>query len=139
VKQAFRSLKGIGLLVRPIHHRTADRVRARILLCLLAYHVEWHLRKAWESLLFEDDELSQERRWRDPVATAAASISARQKKKTHKPPEGVPVQSFRTLIAQLGIRCRTTCAAAADLTETPFYQMTEANELQSEALRLIAL
>ena len=61
VEQAFRSLKGIDLLVRPIHHRTADRVRAHILLCLLAYYVEGHLRQAWEPLLFEDEELSVDR------------------------------------------------------------------------------
>jgi hypothetical protein len=51
----------------------------------------------------------------------------------------VPVQSFRTLMAHLGSRCRTTCVAAADRTETPLYQMTEADELQAEAPRLIAL
>ena len=62
VEQAFRCLKGIDLLVRPIHHRTADRVRAHILLCLLAYYVEWHLRQAWEPLLFEDEELAEDRR-----------------------------------------------------------------------------
>ena len=55
VEQAFRCVKGIDLLVRPIHHRTADRVRAHILLCLLAFYVEWHLRQVWEPLLFEDD------------------------------------------------------------------------------------
>ena len=79
VEQAFRCLKGIDLLVRPIHHRTADRVRAHILLCLLAYYVEWHLRQAWEPLLFEDEELAEERRHRDPVAPAQASKSARLK------------------------------------------------------------
>src|SRR5262249_36101897 len=52
VEQAFRCLKGIDLLVRPIHHRTADRVGAHIVLCLLAFYVEWHLRRAWEPLLF---------------------------------------------------------------------------------------
>jgi transposase len=138
VEQAFRSLKGIDLLVRPIHHRTADRVRAHILLCLLAYYVEWHLRKAWKPLLFEDEELSQERRGRDPVAPAEPSISARKKKKTHTTPEGLPVQSFRTLIAHLGTRCRNTCIAAVDLSETTFHQLTEADALQAEALRLIA-
>ena len=77
VEQAFRCLKGIDLLVRPIHHRTADRVRAHILLCLLAYYVEWHLRQAWEPLLFEDEELAVDRPRRDPVAPAEASESAR--------------------------------------------------------------
>ena len=77
VEQAFRCVKGIDLLVRPIHHRTADRVRAHILLCLLAFYVEWHLRQVWEPLLFEDEELTEDRRRRDPVAPAQASESLR--------------------------------------------------------------
>jgi transposase len=139
VEQAFRCLKGIDLLVRPIHHRTADRVRAHVLLCLLAYYVEWHLRQAWEPLLFEDEELTVDRRNRDPVAPAQASESARQKKKTHVTPGGLPVQSFRTLMAHLGTRCRNTCIVSADLERTPFRQVTEADALQAEALRLIAV
>src|SRR5438552_7267715 len=54
VERAFRSLKTIDLKVRPIHHRLADRVRAHILLCMLAYYVEWHMREAWRTLLFAD-------------------------------------------------------------------------------------
>jgi transposase len=137
VEQAFRCLKGIDLLVRPIHHRTADRVRAHILLCLLAYYVEWHLRQVWEPLLFEDEELAVDRRRRDPVAPARASESARLKKKTHLTSGGLPVQSFRTLLAHLGTRCRNTCVVTADPKETTFRQVTEADELQAEALRLI--
>ena len=139
VEQAFRCLKGIDLLVRPIHHRTADRVRAHILLCLLAYYVEWHLRQAWEPLLFEDEDLSEDRRRRDPVAPAKPSESARLKKKTHTTPGGLPVQSFRTLMAHLGTRCRSTCVMTADPNQTRFHQMTEADELQAEALRLIKM
>jgi transposase len=139
VEQAFRCLKGIDLLVRPIHHRTADRVRAHILLCLLAYYVEWHLRQAWEPLLFEDEELVVDRCTRDPVAPARASESARRKKKTHTTPGGLPVQSFRTLMAHLGTRCRNTCLVSADPNHTPFHQMTEADALQAEALRLIKM
>jgi transposase len=139
VEQAFRCLKGIDLLVRPIHHRTADRVRAHILLCLLAYYVEWHLRQAWEPLLFEDEELTVDRRRRDPVAPARASESARQKKKTHVTPDGLPVQSFRTLMAHLGTRCRNTCLVSADPNRIPFRQVTEADALQAEALRLIKM
>jgi transposase len=139
VEQAFRCVKGIDLLVRPIHHRTADRVRAHILLCLLAYYVEWHLRQAWGSLLFEDEELAVDRQRRDPVAPARASKSARQKKKTHVTPGGLPVQSFRTLMAHLGTRCRNTCIVSADPNQTPFHQVTEADALQAETLRLIAV
>jgi transposase len=139
VEQAFRCLKGIDLLVRPIHHRTADRVRAHILLCLLAYYVEWHLRQAWEPLLFEDEGLTEDRRTRDPVAPAQASESARRKKETHATSGGLPVQSFRTLMAHLGTRCRCTCHVSADPNRTPFHQMTEADALQAEALRLIVV
>jgi transposase len=139
VEQAFRCLKGIDLLVRPIHHRTADRVRAHILLCLLAYYVEWHLRQAWEPLLFEDEELVVDRCTRDPVAPARASESARRKKKTHTTPGGLPVQSLRTLMAHLGTRCRNTCIVSADPNHIPFHQVTEADVLQAEALRLIKM
>ena len=83
VEQAFRCLKGIDLLVRPIHHRTADRVRAHILLCLLAYYVEWHLRQAWEPLLFEDEELVVDRRTSRPGGTGPSlgvGASARRRR-----------------------------------------------------------
>lgn len=139
VEQAFRCLKGLDLLVRPIHHRTAERVRAHILLCLLAYYVEWHLRQAWEPLPFEDEELAADRRTRNPVAPAQSSASARRKKKTHATPGGLPVQSFRTLMAHLGTRCRNTCLVSADPNHTPFHQVTEADALQAEALRLLAM
>jgi transposase len=139
VEQAFRCLKGIDLLVRPIHHRSAERVRAHILLCVLAYYVEWHLRQAWAPLLFEDDELDQDRRRRDPVAAAQASASARLKKATHVTSGGLPVQSFRTLLAHLGTRCRNTCVVCADPNQTTFRQVTEADALQAEALRLITM
>lgn len=137
VEQAFRCVKGLDLLVRPIHHRTAERVRTHILLCLLAYYVEWHLRQVWEPLLFEDEELAVDRRRRDPVAPARASQSARLKKKTHVTTGGLPVQSFRTLLAHLGTRCRNMCVISADPHQTTFCQVTEADALQAETLRLI--
>ncbi|MBV8076522.1 MAG: IS1634 family transposase [Planctomycetaceae bacterium] len=139
VEQAFRCLKGIDLLVRPIHHRTAERVRAHVLLCLLAYYVEWHLRQVWQPLLFEDEELAADRRQRDPVTPACASASARQKKKTHVTSGGLPVHSFRTLLAHLGTRCRNTCVVAGDPSRTSFSQVTEADALQAEALRLVTV
>jgi transposase len=76
VERAFRCLKGIDLLVRPIRHRTEERVPAHIFLCLLAYYVEWHLRRAWAPLLFEDEERREERLRRDPILPAEPSASA---------------------------------------------------------------
>jgi transposase len=139
VEQAFRCLKGIDLLVRPIYHHTAERVRAHILLCLLAYYVEWHLRQKWEPLLFEDEELALDRNRRDPVAPAKASKSSLQKKKTKLNPDGLPVHSFRTLIAHMGTRCRNTCVVTSDPKQTPFFQVTDPDALQAEALRLIRM
>jgi transposase len=137
VEQSFRCLKGIDLLIRPIYHRVADRVRAHILLCLLAYYVEWHLRQAWEPLLFEDEDLVEDRKRRDPVAPAQASESVRLKKRTHLTPEGLQVHSFRTLLAHLGTRSRNTCVVTGDPNETTFFQVTDADEVQAEAMRLI--
>ena len=71
VERAFRSLKTVDLKVRPIHHRSADRVRAHIFLCLLAFYVEWHMREAWRELMFADpDQKAKARvtRWRRPSA-----------------------------------------------------------------------
>ena len=59
VERAFRSLKGLDLLIRPIRHRTEERVPAHVFLCMLAYYLEWHLRRVWAPLLFEDEELPQ--------------------------------------------------------------------------------
>ena len=76
VEHAFRTLKTTDLQIRPIHHRLVDRVRAHLLLCMLAYYVEWHMREAWRPLLFADEELAEQARKRDPVAAAAPSASA---------------------------------------------------------------
>jgi transposase len=139
VERAFRSLKGIDLMVRPIHHRVEPRVRAHILLCLLAYYVEWHMRRAWAPLLFGDEELEQDRAERDPVDPAEPSDSARQKKQTRRTETGFPVHSFRTLLAELGTRARETCTIASAGEEASFTQIVDATPLQAEALRLLGL
>ena len=137
VEQAFRCLKGIDLLVRPIHHRLESRVRAHFLICVLAYYVEWHLRRAWRPLLFEDEELDRDRAVRDPVAPAQSSGSARRKKTTHQTAAGLPVHSFRTLLAHLAVRSRETCQVMSGPEGTTFEQVTEADPVQREALRLL--
>ena len=79
------------------------------------------------------------RQRRDPVAPAQASASARLKKKTHVTTGGLPVQSYRTLLAHLGTRCRNTCMVAGDPHRTTFRRVTEADALQAEGLRLITV
>jgi transposase len=137
VEQLFRCLKGIDLLVRPIHHRLEPRVRAHILICMLAYYVEWHLRQVWRPLLFEDEGLEQDRVVRDPVAAAVPSASVRRKKETHQTAAGLPVHSFRTLLAHLGCRSRETCQVRSDPSGATFEQVTEMDPVQQEALRLV--
>jgi transposase len=137
VEQLFRCLKGIDLLVRPIHHRLEGRVRAHVLICVLAYYVEWHLRRAWRPLLFEDEELDHDRATRDPVAAAEPSDSVRRKKTTHQTAGGLPVHSFRTLLAHLGCRSRETYRVASDPGGATFARVTELDPVQGEALRLL--
>ena len=103
VERAFRCLKGIDVRVRPIYHRTDAHVRAHIFLCMLAYYVEWHLRRVWAPLLFADETLPQDRQTRDPVAPAHPSAAARQKKVQRQTPDGLPIHSFDTLLTdQIG-------------------------------------
>src|SRR3954454_13776505 len=137
VEQAFRCLKGIDLLVRPIHHRLEPRVRAHVLICVLAYYVEWHLRRAWRPLLFEDEELDHDRAVRDPVAPAKPSDSARRKKTTHQTAGGLPVHSFRTLLAHLGTRSRGTYQVVWAPSGATFARVSELDAVQEEALRLL--
>ena len=139
VERAFRSLKGVDLRIRPIFHRTADHVRAHIFLCMLAYYVEWHMRQSLAPLLFQDEELSQLRMRRDPVAPAEASASAKAKKANRVNTGGVPFHSFETLLQELATRCRNTCRIAADPTATPFHQLTEPTPLQAQAFQLLGL
>ena len=139
VERAFRTWKGLDLMVRPIFHRVEPRVKAHIFLCLLAYYVEWEMRRAWAPLLFADEEVEADREERDPVAPAEPSESAKQKRKTKRTESGHPAHSFRTLLADLGQRCRVTYRVNTDDTSATFQQVPEPTPLQAEALRLLEL
>lgn len=139
VEQAFRCMKSIDLRVRPIRHRSEAHVRSHIFLCMLAYYVEWHLRKALSSVLFQDDELDAARWTRDPVAKAEASPSAREKKRTGKNEWGWPVHSLRSLLGELGTQCKNTCRAGEGKTELRFERTTEATPFQAHVFELLQL
>jgi len=139
VEQVFRNLKSADLRVRPIYHRIEDRVRAHVLLCTLAYYVQWHLKRAWEPLLFAEEDLETSRRQRDPVATAKSSAQVRQKKASRQTADGLPVQSFATLLHELAQRCRNTCLVVSDPAGNTFEQLTDLTPLQTEAFRLLDL
>lgn len=139
VEQAFRCIKGVDLRVRPIRHRNEAHVRAHIFLCMLAYYVEWHMRKALSPVLFQDDELDEARWQRDPVAKAEASQSVRKKKRTKKTDDGWPIHSLRTLLNELGTRCKNTCRAGEGKTAIRFEQLTEASSFQQHVFELLNL
>lgn len=139
VERAFRCLKGIDLRARPIRHRTEDPVSAHILLCLLAYYVEWHMRQALAPLLFADEELESDHKTRDPVAPAQPSESAKIKKAVRLTAEGLPLHSFDSLLKVMGTRCRNTCKIKNGPADSSVQQTTEFNPLQAQAFQLLGL
>jgi transposase len=137
VERAFRSLKTVDLKVRPIHHRTADRVRAHIFLCLLAYYVEWHMREAWRELMFADPD-QKAKATRDPVAPAKRSQAALDKIACRILDDGTPVHSFSTLLAELGTIVRNTCRVPNAGVDAPTFELlTTPNPKQQRAFELI--
>jgi hypothetical protein len=136
VERAFRSLKTIDLHVRPIHHRVADRVRSHIFLCLLAYYVEWHMREAWRSLVFADEDQAAKAH-RDPVAPAQRSEAADLKAATHRLRNGATVHSFRTLLEDLSSIVRNTCRTRAGKDAPTFAVVTTPTPTQRRALDLL--
>lgn len=116
VERAFRSLKTTDLELRPIFHWTAARVRAHVLLCMLAYHLEWHMRHALAPLLFEDHHrAAAEAQRASPVAKAESSPAARRKAESKRTDIGdMPVHSFRSLLADLATLTRNTVRLARD-------------------------
>ena len=139
VERAFRCLKGMELRVRPIHHRTEERVPAHIFLCLLAYYVEWHLRRAWAPILFEDEERREERERRDPIGPAKPSQSAQEKKSSHQTRDGIAVHSFETLMADLATRARVTYSLRSGDSSPIFKQVPEPTAPQARAYELLGL
>ncbi len=139
VERAFRSLKGVDLDIRPIRHWTADRVRAHVFLCMLAYHVEWHLRQVLAPLLFHDTDLAATKAERtSPVAPTEPSDAVKAKKATKRSAEGQRVMSFTDLIAHLGTLVRNTMRVPA----RPKHRFTlhsTATALQEAAFQLLGL
>lgn len=135
-ERAFKTLKSVDLSVRPIYHRLADRVRAHIFLCMLAYHVEWHMKKALAPLLFEDHQREKASRV-SVVAPARRSQAALAKVKTQRTEEGLPVHSFRTLLRDLGTLTRNTVSLKQGVGTFPMYPTP--TPVQKKALELLGV
>lgn len=137
VERAFRSLKSIDLDIRPVHHRLAGRVRAHVFLCMLAYYVQWHMRRKLAPLLFEDhDRPAADAARTSPVASAQVSAAARAKARARKTEDGKPVHSFRTLVADLATLTRNTVRFGDNL---PMTVLSRSTPLQQRAFDLLAV
>jgi hypothetical protein len=120
------------LEVRPIHHRLEDRVRAHLLICMLAEYVRWHLRHAWAELLFQDD---NPRSNTDPVAKAARSREATRKAGRRRTPGQEPCHTIESLFDELENRTRNIIRVNG--TDASFPKLSTPTELQARALELI--
>lgn len=143
VERAFCSLKTVDLHVRPIHHRLPDRVRAHILLCMLAYYVEWHMRQLLAPVLFDDrDKTAAQAARASVVAPAQRSAATKRKAATRKTADGIPVHSFQTLLADLAtivknrIQPKDKKIPAFDMLTTPTPVQQQAFALLDVTLRL---
>src|SRR5580658_7583504 len=137
VERAFRSLKTVDLQVRPIHHRLPDRVRAHILLCMLAYYVEWHMRQLLAPILFDDDDKPQAQAARASiVAPAQRSTTAKLKARTKQTADGMKVQSFQTLIGDLATIVKNRIQPV-DKSIAAFDMLTQPTAIQQRAFDLL--
>ncbi|HYP36405.1 MAG TPA: IS1634 family transposase [Stellaceae bacterium] len=139
VERAFRCLKSVDLQIRPVYHWLADRVRAHVFLCMLAYYLEWHMRQRLAPMLYDDtDKDAAEAQRASVVAKAARSPAAITKQSTGQTEDGLPVHSFRTLLADLATLTRNTLLTAID-PERPFTLSARPTALQHKALDLLGL
>jgi hypothetical protein len=139
VERAFRCLKTVDLQIRPIYHWLADRVRAHVFLCMLAYYLEWHMRQLLAPMLYDDaDKEAAEAQRPSVVAKAERSPAAITKQTTGQTEDGLPVHSFRTLLADLATLTRNTLVTAL-APEFSFTVTARPTALQQKSLDLLGL
>jgi transposase len=139
VERAFRCIKTVDLNVRPVYHWLEDRVRAHVFLCMLAYYLEWHMRQRLAPMLFDDTHREEVEALRSSVvAQAQRSKAALKKQTTGVTPDGLPVHSFHTLLADLATMARNTIVTAIN----PLYPLTVVTRptpVQQKAFDLLGL
>jgi DDE family transposase len=139
VERAFRCIKTVDLNVRPVYHWLEGRVRAHVFLCMLAYYLEWHMRQCLAAMLFDDTDPNEaEARRRSVVAQAQHSKAAIRKQTTGMTPDGLPVHSFRTLLADLATLARNTIITAITPLH-PLIVVTRPTPIQQKAFDLLGL
>lgn len=136
VERAFRALKTVDLEIRPIYHWKDDRIRAHVFLCMLAYYLEWHMRRELKPLLFDDHQRAAAEATRASiVAPAPRSEAAKRKDCDNRTDDDYPVQSFQSMIKDLATLCRNYATAhGAD-----FSMLTTPTRLQQRAFELLGI
>ena len=132
VERDFRSIKSDDLDLRPVFHRLEERVKAHVLICMLACYLTWHLRKAWAPLTFTDEHPPGRA---NPVAPARRSAAAQAKASTQHDPAGRPYRSFRGLLGHLATLTRNQVRFAGTQATVPL--LTEPTSTQRQAFDLI--
>ena len=139
VERAFRCIKTVDLHVRPVYHRLADRVRAHVFLCMLAYYLEWHMRQRLAPMLFDDtDKEAAEALRTSVVAQAQRSPAAVAKQTTRLTEDGMPVHSFQSLLADLATLARNTIITAITPNH-PLTVLTRPTPIQHKAFTLLGV
>ena len=139
VERAFRCLKSVDLQLRPVRHWLPERVRAHVFLCMLGYYLEWHLRQRLAPMRFHDtDRDAAEAQRNGPVAKAERSPAAIAKQTTGVTPDGLPVHSFSSLLADLATLARNTVTTAIN-PHRPFTLLTRPTPIQQKAFDLLGL
>ena len=139
VERAFRCIKTVDLQIRPVYHWLADRVRAHVFVCMLAYYLEWHMRQRLAPMLYDDtDKDAAEAQRSSVVAKAEHSPGAVIKQTTGRTEDGLPVHSFRTLLNDLATLTRNTLVTAI-APEQPFTLTARPTPIQQKARDLLGL
>lgn len=140
VEQAFRSFKSVDLKLRPIYHRTTERVKAHVFLCMLAYYVEWHMRDLLSPILFDEDDWESAEVKKESVVTSAQksdkALAKAQKKRTE---DNLPVHSFPTLLADLATVVKNKIQSTVAGTNFTFEKITEPTIVQQRAIDLLGI
>ena len=141
VEQAFRTMKTISLRVRPIHHRKKNRVIAHVFLCMLAYYVEYHLRRKLAPMLFaEDDPAGKAAQRKNAVEPAKPSPRAKKKARTKRNNEGEKVMSFAEVMDELAGLCRLVVVPKLSVDKSPEVIMVEKiSPIQQRALKFLGI
>ena len=140
VEQAFRCLKTIDLKVRPIYHYLDHRVKGHIFLCFLAYYVEWHMRNALATILFEEEEIEKlSSSDLEELLRYQPSAIAKQKAGNKRNQENLPVHSFSTLLNDLATITQNKIQINLQGERVTFDKITQPTALQQKALDLLGV